>query len=64
MRAALGRYRALGIWGRDPVLPREGYERLKAGLESGGFVRTGTPYEIAVDNSLAEAAVRADPPPL
>jgi NitT/TauT family transport system substrate-binding protein len=64
LRAALGGYRALGIWGRDPVLPREGYERLKAGLESGGFVRTGTPYEIAADNSLAKAAVRADPPPL
>ena len=64
LRAALARYRALGIWGRDPILPRDGYERLKAGLVSGGFVRTGTPFEIAVDNSLAEAAVAADPPSL
>ena len=62
--AALARYRALGIWSPNPILPRDGYERLKAGLVSGGFVRAGTPYEIAVDNSLAEAAVRADPPSL
>jgi NitT/TauT family transport system substrate-binding protein len=64
LHAALARYRALGIWGRNPILPRDGYERLKAGLVSGGFVRTGTPFEIAVDNSLAEAAVAADPPSL
>jgi NitT/TauT family transport system substrate-binding protein len=62
--AALARYRALGIWSPNPILPRDGYERLKAGLVSGGFVRAATPYEIAVDNSLAEAAVRADPPSL
>ena len=64
LRAALARYRALGIWGETPILPRDGYDRLKAGLVSGGFVRTGTPYEIAVDNRLAEAAIAADPPSL
>jgi NitT/TauT family transport system substrate-binding protein len=63
LAAALARYRDLGIWGRDPILPRAGYERLVSGLVSGGFVR-GTPFETAVDNSLAEQAVAADPPPL
>jgi NitT/TauT family transport system substrate-binding protein len=62
--AALARYRALGIWSPSPILPRDGYERLTAGLVSGGFVHAATPYEIAVDNSLAESAVRADPPSL
>ncbi|HEX6442138.1 MAG TPA: ABC transporter substrate-binding protein [Stellaceae bacterium] len=61
LRAALARYRALGIWSKTPILPRDGYERLKAGLVSGGFVRAGTPYKAAVDNSLADAAVAADP---
>ncbi len=61
--ASLVRYSALGIWGRDPILPRAGYERLKAGLVSGGFAK-GTPYETAVDNSLAEQIVREDPPSL
>jgi NitT/TauT family transport system substrate-binding protein len=63
LAAALKRYYDLGIWGRDPILPRAGYDRLVAGLVSGGFVR-GTPFATAVDNSLAEQAIAADPPPL
>jgi NitT/TauT family transport system substrate-binding protein len=63
LAAALGRYYDLGIWGRDPILPRAGYERLVAGLVSGGFAR-GTPFATAVDNSLAEQAVAEDPPAL
>jgi NitT/TauT family transport system substrate-binding protein len=61
--AALAHYKAIGIWGKTPILPRDGYERLKDGLVSGGFVK-GTPYEVAVDNSLADAAVADDPPAL
>jgi NitT/TauT family transport system substrate-binding protein len=61
--AALGRYKALGVWGKTPILPRDGYGRLKDGLVSGGFVK-GTAYEAAVDNALAEAAVKDDPPSL
>ena len=65
LRAAVARYRNLRIWGRNPILPREGYERLLAGLISGGFVKArGTPYDVAVDNSLAESVVDEDPPSL
>ena len=64
LAAACARYQALGIWGRDPVLPRIGYDRLLSGLVSGGFVSPGTPFEVAVDNSLAEASVAEDPAPL
>jgi NitT/TauT family transport system substrate-binding protein len=64
LRAAVARYRTLGIWGRNPILPRAGYDRLKAGLVSGHFVKQGAPFEQAVDNSLAEEVVREDPPPL
>ena len=60
LAVALNRYKALGIWGRTPILPRDGYERLKDGMVSGGFVH-GTDYEVAVDNSLAEASVAEDP---
>jgi NitT/TauT family transport system substrate-binding protein len=63
LRAAVARYRALGIWGRDPILPQQGYERLKASLVSAGFAK-GIPYETAVDNSLAEEVVDEDPPAL
>jgi NitT/TauT family transport system substrate-binding protein len=53
--AACTRYQALGIWGRDPILPRLGYDRLLSSLVSGGFVHPGTPYSVAVDNSIAHA---------
>jgi NitT/TauT family transport system substrate-binding protein len=64
LAAACARYKALGIWGTDPVLPRGGYDRLLSGLVSGGFVSPGTPFETAVDNSLAAAVIAEDPPPL
>jgi len=61
--AALARYKTLGVWSETPILPRDGYERLKDGLVSGGFC-SGVDYEVAVDNSLADAAVADDPPAL
>ena len=59
LATACARYKSLGIWGHDPILPRAGYDRLRDSLVSGGFVQPGTPFEIAVDNSIAEA-VRAE----
>jgi NitT/TauT family transport system substrate-binding protein len=64
LAAACARYRALGVWGRNPVLPSAGYDRLKAGLLSGGLIARDTPFETAVDNRLARLAIEADPPPL
>ncbi len=61
---ACARYKALGIWSDYPRLPRDGYDRLLASLVSGGFVSPGTPYEVAVDNSIADAVVAENPPPL
>src|SRR5579872_3682119 len=57
LATACARYKSLGVWGRNPRLPRAGYDRLLASLVSGGFVSPGTPYEVAVDNSLAEQAM-------
>lgn len=62
LTTACGRYKALGIWGNTPVLPRAGYDRLLSGLVSGGFVPRGTPFEVAVDNSLAEQVLAENPP--
>ena len=64
LAASCARYKSLGIWGGDPRLPRAGYDRLRASLVSGGFVSLGTDYATAVDNSLADAVVAEDPPPL
>jgi len=63
LRASIARYRALGVWGRNPILPRAGYERLQDSLISARFVKEGR-FEQAVDNGLALEVVRADPPTL
>lgn len=55
LEAACTRYKALGIWSDTPILPRAGYDRLRDGLVSGGFVSPGATFETAVDNTLADA---------
>ena len=55
--AAVDRYRALGLWGTDPVLRREGFDRLKAAMISGGALSRDIPFETCVDNRLAEQVV-------
>jgi NitT/TauT family transport system substrate-binding protein len=57
LTAACARYKTLDIWGSDPVLPRAGYDRLLSSLVSGGFVHPGTPYSVAVDNSIATSVL-------
>jgi NitT/TauT family transport system substrate-binding protein len=58
------RYKALGIWSDTPVLPRAGYDRLRDGLVSGGFVSPGATFETAVDNTLAASVAAEQLPPL
>jgi NitT/TauT family transport system substrate-binding protein len=60
--AAIDRYRALGLYGTDPITRREGVERLQAAMRSGGALDRDIPFEQAVDNTLAEEAVAAASP--
>ena len=55
--AAVDRYRALGLYGPDPVTRREGFDRLAAAMRSGGALKRDVPFEECVDNSLAEQVV-------
>jgi NitT/TauT family transport system substrate-binding protein len=55
--AAIDRYRMLGLYATDPVLRREGFDRLAAAMRSGGALDRDIPFETCVDNSLAERAV-------
>ena len=57
LTACIARYKALGLWGRDPVLPKEGFDRLKSGCLSGGLITRGAAYEDCVDTGLARAAM-------
>ena len=56
LAGALARYKANGVWGRDPVLPLEGFVRLKGALISGGFIARDIPFEACVDNRYAQRA--------
>jgi NitT/TauT family transport system substrate-binding protein len=53
LTGAITRYQAQQVWGRDPVLPEDGYDRLQRGLVSSGFIRRLIAYDSCVDNSLA-----------
>jgi NitT/TauT family transport system substrate-binding protein len=55
--AAIDRYRTLQVFASDPVLKREGFERLQAAMKSGGALDREFPFEVCVDNSLADQAV-------
>ena len=56
--AAIDRYRALELYGPDPVTRREGFDRLTQAMISGGALARPIPFEDCVDNALAEEAVR------
>ncbi len=55
--AAIERYRALGLYGPDPILRRDGFDRLQQAMLSGGALTHAIPFETCVDNALAEQAV-------
>ncbi len=52
LTSSLRRYHELGVWARSPEVSREGFERLRAGLLSGGFISRPHVYENCVDQSL------------
>ena len=55
--AAIERYRALGLWGSDPVIRREGYDRLHAAMRAAGTLSRDVAFEDCVDTSLAKRAL-------
>ena len=59
--ACIDRYRALGLWGPDPVIRREGYDRLHAAMRASGALSRDIAFEACVDTAMAEQAVRATP---
>jgi NitT/TauT family transport system substrate-binding protein len=64
LEGAVRRYKHLEVWGQDAVLPREGYDRLKRAMLSGGFIWKDIPFEQCVSTRLAEQVLAENPPPL
>jgi NitT/TauT family transport system substrate-binding protein len=61
LTGSLARYRAQGVWGTDPVLPEDGFDRLQRSLVSGGFISASASFAACVDNRLAVAAAATPP---
>ena len=53
LAGALARYQSQSIWGRDLVLPEDGFYRLRRSLASGGVHPSAAPYTAWVDNRFA-----------
>ncbi|MGH7093040.1 MAG: hypothetical protein ACREFB_05845, partial [Stellaceae bacterium] len=59
LAGALARYKAQGIWGTDPILAEEGFDRLRRALLGSGFLAHTVPFADCVDNRLAQEAAGA-----
>ena len=59
LTGALARYKAQGVWGTDPILPEEGFDRLRRALLATGFLARTVPFADCVDNRFAEEALAA-----
>jgi NitT/TauT family transport system substrate-binding protein len=55
--AAITRYQALRLYAPDPILRREGFDRLQAAMLSGCALNRAVAFEACVDNTPAEQAV-------
>jgi len=55
--AAIDRYRALNLWGSDPVIQREGYDRLHAAMRAAGVLSRDIAFDTCVDITLAKRAI-------
>ena len=49
------------MWGRDPILKKEGFDKLKSAMLSFGCITRDVPYDQCVDTSLAEQVVSEEP---
>lgn len=64
LAACCGNYKALGLWNRNPVVQRAGFEWLRDAMLAAGAIGTRFSYEACVDARFAEQVVREDPPAL
>ena len=55
--ACIDRYRALKLWGPDPVIRQEGYDRLHAAMRSSGILSRDIAFADVVDTGLARRAI-------
>lgn len=57
LAGVVGAYQPLGIWPRDPLIPRADWEHYNAIYEATGSASLSVRYDDYVDTSLAEKAM-------
>lgn len=55
--AAIERYKAGGLWAGDPVITRQGFDRIHTAMRAGGALARDIPFEACVDTALARSVV-------
>lgn len=61
---AVARCKAAELYAATPVMSRAGFDRLRDGMQTTGWIARRVTYDALVDTTLAAAAVVADPAPL
>jgi NitT/TauT family transport system substrate-binding protein len=64
LAACFDDYKSLGLWNRDPVVQRAGFEWLRDAMLAAGYIKTRFSYESCMDVRFAEQVVRENPPPM
>ena len=53
----VARYKAAGVWATDPLIGRQGFDRMRDALITGGLVQGAHPYENIVRPEFAQRAL-------
>jgi len=54
---SIERYRTLGVWSKNPLIPRVAYDKFQEAAKKSGEIVSPTPYETAVRNEFARQAM-------
>lgn len=54
---SIERYRTLGVWSNNPLIPREAYNKFQVAAKKSGEITAPTAYETAVINDFARQAI-------
>lgn len=57
LTAALGRYKAQGLWTKDPYYPLEAFERLETAMHSAGAISRKPGFAATADNAIVAEAL-------
>ncbi len=57
LTGSIDRYKSLGVWGTNPILSKDGFERLKGACLTGGLIAKAADYDDCVDVELAHAVM-------